>query len=206
MGVSATIAHLQSSSSQSPTSTSNLLVASEPLGGVPYPPYRIPRPVASPTPIPASPVPAPAAAPAPAAHAPAAPAPSAPRRSAPPARIVIGSTQQVLINQDRARYGLAPLTWNSCLASVAASNAARMAAAEVMSHANGVYQDLACGIGHQSGENIGWYSAGVNDSVLNTDFMNSPEHKANILGPFHYVATAWRVAANGVAYIAVEFD
>jgi uncharacterized protein YkwD len=36
-------------------------------------------------------------------------------------------------------------------------------------------------------------------------FMNSPEHKANILGPYHYVATAWKVAANGTAYIAVEF-
>jgi uncharacterized protein YkwD len=37
-------------------------------------------------------------------------------------------------------------------------------------------------------------------------FMNSPEHRANILGPYRYVATAWRVAANGTAYIAVEFS
>jgi uncharacterized protein YkwD len=122
------------------------------------------------------------------------------------ASVVIGSTQQVLINQDRARYGLRPLTWSSCLASVAISNAARMAGAERMWHANGVYSDLACHLGNRTGENIGYWTGGVNDSRLNTMFMNSPEHRANILGPYRYVATAWRVAANGTAYIAVEFS
>jgi uncharacterized protein YkwD len=122
------------------------------------------------------------------------------------ASVVIGSTQQALINQDRARYGLRPLTWSSCLASVAVSNAARMAGAERMWHANGVYSDLACHLGNRTGENIGYWTGGVNDSRLNTMFMNSPEHKANILGPYRYVATAWRVAANGTAYIAVEFS
>lgn len=136
-----------------------------------------------------------------------------PLRKAPtPARpvvapaLVIGSTQQALINQDRARYGLRPLTWSSCLASVAYSNAARMATAERMWHANGVYSDLACHLGNRTGENIGYWTGGVTDSRINTMFMNSPEHKANILGPYRYVATAWRVAANGTAYIAVEFS
>jgi uncharacterized protein YkwD len=138
--------------------------------------------------------------------------PAAPRASAPAPRpvvttsIVIGSTQQALINQDRARYGLRPLTWSSCLASVAYSNAVRMASAERMWHANGVYSDLACHLGNRTGENIGYWTGGVTDSRLNTMFMNSPEHKANILGPYRYVATAWRVAANGTAYIAVEFS
>ena len=138
--------------------------------------------------------------------------PAAPRAAAPAPRpvvttsIVIGSTQQVLINQDRARYGLRPLTWSSCLASVAYSNAVRMATAERMWHANGVYSDLACHLGSRTGENIGYWTGGVADSRLNTMFMNSPEHKANILGPYRYVATAWRVAANGTAYIAVEFS
>jgi uncharacterized protein YkwD len=120
--------------------------------------------------------------------------------------IVIGSTQQALINQDRARYGLRPLTWSSCLASVAYSNAVRMAVAERMWHANGVYSDLACHLGNRTGENIGYWTGGITDSRLNTMFMNSPEHRANILGPYRYVATAWRVAANGTAYIAVEFS
>src|ERR1700674_2156979 len=128
------------------------------------------------------------------------------RRSVAPPAIVIGSTQQVLINRDRAAHGLRPLTWSSCLASVAYSNAVRMATANRMWHANGVNSDLACRLGNQVGENIGYWTGGVNDSQLNTMFMNSPDHKANILGPYRYVATAWRTAANGTAYIAVEFS
>jgi uncharacterized protein YkwD len=36
-------------------------------------------------------------------------------------------------------------------------------------------------------------------------FVNSPEHLANILGPYHYVGSAWVVASNGYGYVAVEF-
>jgi uncharacterized protein YkwD len=132
--------------------------------------------------------------------------PATASRPAVTAAIIVGSTQQALINQDRARYGLRPLTWSPCLASVARSNAARMAAAERMWHANGVYSDLACRLGNRSGENIGYWTGGVTDMRLNTMFMNSPDHKANILGPYRYIATAWKVAANGTAYIAVEFS
>ncbi|HKC20008.1 MAG TPA: CAP domain-containing protein [Candidatus Dormibacteraeota bacterium] len=149
------------------------------------PPQLIPP---SPTPVPVPPA---AAAPAP-----------APARAA----IVIGSTQQALINQDRARNGLAPLTWSGCLYSVARAQAAHLATPGVaFAHYGGVYQDLNCRLGPQTGENIGWWSLGVNDTQLNTMFMNSPEHRANILGPYHYVATAWVVGANGYGYIAVEF-
>jgi uncharacterized protein YkwD len=144
------------------------------------------------------------------------PAPPGQRATAPPAQsiapppppppaIVIGSTQQALINRDRASAGLGPLTWNSCLYNVAVSNANRMAAQGYISHTNGPNVDLTCGLGHQAGENVGWWSGGVNDSQLNTMFMNSADHHANIMGPYHYVATAWVVASNGYAYIAVEF-
>jgi uncharacterized protein YkwD len=123
----------------------------------------------------------------------------------PPPAIVIGSTQQALINSDRAAAGLGPLTWNSCLYNVAVSNANRMAAQGYISHTNGPNVDLTCGLGRQAGENVGWWSGGINDSQLNTMFMNSPDHRSNIMGPYHYVATAWVVASNGYAYIAVEF-
>lgn len=140
---------------------------------------------------------------------PATAAPTAPPapvvRAAPRPALVIGSTQQVLINRDRAAYGLGPLTWSSCLYSVAVANARRMAAQGYISHTNGPYADLACGLGRQGGENVGYWSGGINDAQLNTMFMNSPDHRANILGPYHYVATAWAVASNGYAYIAVEF-
>jgi uncharacterized protein YkwD len=133
----------------------------------------------------------------------AAPAP-APRPAAPP--IVVGSTQQALINQDRARAGLGPLTWSSCLAGIAYQNALRMANAGAISHAGGATQDLGCGLGQQGGENVGYWSGGINDAQLNTMFMNSAEHRANIMGPYHYVGTSWVVAKNGSGYIAVEFS
>jgi uncharacterized protein YkwD len=155
----------------------------------------------SPWPVAATARPATIAAPAPAATRPAPPPPPPPRPA-----IWVNSRQQVLINIDRAAAGLAPLSWSPCLYAVALQNARRMAAQGYISHANGVYQDLACGLGNRSGENVGYTSAGINDGLLNTMFMNSPEHRANILGPFRYVGTAWAVASNGYAYIAVEFD
>lgn len=162
----------------------------------PSPQRMIPRPTPDPSPTPP---------PAPPRAAPAQSAAPAPARPAAPA-IVIGSTQQALINQDRARSGLGPLTWSSCLAGVARSNAGRIAAQGSLTHTNGPNVDLNCGLGHQAGENIGYWSLGINDSQLNTMFMNSAEHRANILGPYRYVASVWVVAANGYGYIAVEFS
>jgi uncharacterized protein YkwD len=133
----------------------------------------------------------------------AAPAPAP--RPAPPA-IVVGSTQQALINQDRAGAGLGPLTWSSCLAGIAYQNALRMANAGAISHAGGASQDLGCGLGQQAGENVGSWSGGINDPQLNTMFMNSAGHRANIMGPYHYVGTSWVVAKNGYGYVAVEFS
>ena len=135
-----------------------------------------------------------------------APAPSKPRPRSSTQAIVVRSTQQALINQDRARYHLAPLTWSTCLYNVARYEAAHLAQPGVtFKHYDGVTRDLACHLGRQVGENIGWYSGGINDSKLNSMFMASPDHKANILGPYRYVATAWAVRADGTAFIAVEF-
>jgi uncharacterized protein YkwD len=142
-------------------------------------------------------------APAPAAQAPA--TAGVPRRA--PAPIVIGSYQQALINRDRAAAGLPPLSWSTCLASVAAANAVRLSRQGWVQpyHTNGAQLDLGCHLGRQGGENVGYWSGGINDAQLNSMFMNSPEHRANILGPYHYVATVWAVAPNGYAYIAEEF-
>lgn len=146
----------------------------------------------------------PSPSPSPSTRPPAATPPRAP--SAP--KIVIGSYQQQLINRDRASYGLRPLTWSSCLASVAVANAVRLSRQGWVQpyHTNGPSLDLGCHLGNQAGENVGYWSGGINDAQLNTMFMNSAEHRANILGPYHYVATAWAVAPNGAAYIAVEFS
>lgn len=166
-------------------------------------------------PPPPDPAPAPAPAEVPADQAPAAnqpiaalpiaqPPPPAPQPApAPRPAIVIGSTQQALINGDRG--GLGALNWSPCLASIAYQNAVRMANQGVISHAGGASQDLGCGLGSQAGENVGYWSGGINDYQLNTMFMNSPDHRANIMGPYHWVGTAWVVARDGKAYIAVEF-
>jgi uncharacterized protein YkwD len=152
------------------------------------------------TPLKYSPPPAP---PAPLAQASVAGAPAPARPS-----IVIGSYQQVLINRDRAAAGLPPLSWSSCLDSVAVANAVRLSRQGWVQpyHTNGPTLDLGCHLGNQAGENVGYWTGGVNDGQLNAMFMNSPEHRANILGPYHYVATAWAVAPNGYAYIAEEFS
>jgi len=146
------------------------------------------------------------------------PPPSSPRPTRPPVvtppraasgpAIVIGSYQQQLINRDRAAHGLRPLSWSSCLDRVAVSNAVRLSRQGWVQpyHTNGPSLDLGCHLGNQAGENVGYWSGGVNDNQLNTMFMNSAEHRANILGPYRYVATAWAVAPNGAAYIAVEFS
>ncbi len=122
--------------------------------------------------------------------------------------IVIGSYQQQLINRDRAAAGLPPLSWSSCLASVAMANAVRLSRQGWTPpyHTNGPSLDLNCHLGRQAGENVGYWSGGINDVQLNSMFMASPEHHANIMGPYHYIATVWAVAPNGYAYIAVEFS
>ena len=140
--------------------------------------------------------------------APARPATTAPSSSRPASsHVAIGSYQQQLINQDRAAAGLPPLTWSSCLASVAAANAVRLSRQGWTPpyHTNGPSLDLNCHLGTQAGENVGYWSGGINDRQLNSMFMASPEHHANIMGPYHYAATAWAVAPNGSAYVAVEF-
>ncbi len=167
-----------------------------PLAGRPSdPPHVIPAPSPIPTGI-ARPAPAPSS-----SGGGSAPAPATQSRS-----IVIGSRQQQLINADRAAHGLGPLSWSGCLSNVAVANARRIAAQGYLSHTNGPSADLSCGLGNRAGENIGSWSLGVNDAQLNTLFMQSPDHYANIMGPYHYVATAWVVGANGAGYVAVEFS
>ncbi|MEO6797992.1 MAG: CAP domain-containing protein [Candidatus Dormibacter sp.] len=117
-----------------------------------------------------------------------------------------GSIEQTYINQDRASAGLAPLAWNTCLANIALENAQRMAAQGFISHANGVNLDMGCVAGATSaGENVAWISSGPDDARVNTMFMNSPGHRANILGAYDYVATAWFTDASGGGYMAEEF-
>jgi uncharacterized protein YkwD len=140
----------------------------------------------------------------------AAPAVRVPTRPKPapipgPPRVAGGTGQWGLINQDRQAAGLAPLQWSPCLANVATGQAARMAAQGYISHANGRSLDLACHLGPLASESIGFQGGGINDAAMNAWFMGDAPHRANILGPYHYVGVAWVLGANGSAYLAVEF-
>lgn len=136
---------------------------------------------------------------------------SVPRPTAVPAspaavKLVTAYAQLALINTDRGLAGLKPLSWNSCLASVALANAQRMAVIGSVVHTTGVRADFGCGLGTSAGENLGDWTGGIDDSQLNSMFMASADHRANILGTaYSYVGVAWAVAPNGTAYIAEEF-
>jgi uncharacterized protein YkwD len=116
----------------------------------------------------------------------------------------VGTGQWGLINRDRQAAGLAPLQWSDCLATIATQQAARMAAQGYISHANGRTLDLGCHLGSRTGENIGVQWGSIDDAAMNAWFMGDAPHRANILGPYHYVGVAW-VWGGRSAYLAVEF-
>ena len=164
---------------------------------------------------PPSPPPAtPAAAPAPAAPAAVAarvvPVPRKP--PAPPVSSVGGAAgvEFSLVNQDRAANGVAALRFSGALARVAQYRAQDMLNRGYFSHYDPATGQLAFsalmrlwGIPYTTaGENIAW---STNPSMvgINTMFMNSPDHRANILkGAYHQVGIG--VASNGAKTMVVE--
>jgi uncharacterized protein YkwD len=187
--------------------------AAAPPAAVPGPVTRSDRPAAA-APQAAAAPPAPASAARPVATAavqkpgPTPPPQAArPASTAPPATTApAGSRQQELTNQARAGAGLPPLQWNSCLAGIAQLHANEMARAGHIYHGDGVQRDLQCGLGsNRSGENVGMTSPGVDDNRIFAGFMGSPGHKANILGPYRYIGTAWVTGPDGAGYVSVEF-
>lgn len=154
----------------------------------------------------------------PAAPATAAPA-SAPLAARPapvhPAPSVSGvggaaAVQFSLVNQDRAANGAAPLAYSAALARVAQYRAQDMLNRNYFSHYDPSTGQLAFvqllhlwGIPYTTaGENIAW-STDPSMAVINTMFMNSPDHRANILkAGYHRVGIG--VASNGAKIMVVE--
>jgi len=178
-------------------------------------PDRLVRDAPAPTP------PQPAASPAPAAGA-AAPAPPAGRPVSvyhpappppPPPVSTLGGAAGVefaLVNQDRAANGVGPLSFSGTLARVAQYRAQDMLNRNYFSHYDPSTGQLAFlelfhlwGIGYSTaGENIAW-STNPSMAAFNSMFMNSPEHRANILnGAYHQVGIG--VAGSGGKTMVVE--
>jgi uncharacterized protein YkwD len=175
----------------------------------PLVPEDVRRPEATPIPTPTAPPPALAAQPAPVAVRPALPARKPP---APPVSTVGGAAgvQLSLMNQDRAANGVAPLAWSASLARVAQYRAQDMLNRNYFSHYDPSTGQLAFvelfhlwGISYTTaGENIAW-STNPSMAAINTMFMNSPEHRANILnGAYHRAGVG--VASNGAKVMVVE--
>src|SRR5579884_4041756 len=104
------------------------------------------------------------------------------------------------INADRATAGLPPLTWSASLAQIALSHSAAMAQAGQLFH-NPSLSTLLAGAA-LVGENVG---VGPTVSILNTDFMNSPEHRANLLSTQFTQVGAGVVDANGIVWVTEDF-
>jgi len=137
-----------------------------------------------------------------------APAPVA----APPVSGVGGAAgiQFSLVNQDRAANGVAPLSYSASLARVAQYRAQDMLNRNYFSHYDPSTGQLAFvgllrlwGIPYSTaGENIAW-STNPSMAAINTMFMSSPEHRANILkAAYHRVGLG--VASNGAKTMVVE--
>jgi len=150
--------------------------------------------------------------------APAAPAAAAgaaqpaPPHPAPPVSGVGGAAgvQFSLVNQDRAANGVAPLAYSASLARVAQYRAQDMLNRNYFSHYDPSTGQLAFvqllhlwGIPYSSaGENIAW-STDPSMGAINTMFMNSPDHRANILkAGYHRIGIG--VASNGAKIMVVE--
>jgi uncharacterized protein YkwD len=134
-----------------------------------------------------------------------APAISRPSQAAP---IRLATEELNLVNGDRASAGvtdLSPLSWNSCLASIASQEAERLVAPGDLSKQIVAALDRGCGLGSlKTAESVGYWSS-INDGQLNAVFMSDPQCRANILGPYQYLGAAWATAPTGVAYLVVEF-
>ena len=118
-----------------------------------------------------------------------------------------------LTNQDRTSNGLAALAYNGTLSSIAESRSDDMLTRDYFSHLippnnNYVWPIMSAdGIRFTAaGENIAWGSSCGCDAgaYANSQFMNSPPHRANILGPYDelgvgswYTTASWNYPGSG---------
>jgi hypothetical protein len=106
-----------------------------------------------------------------------------------------------LVNQERAAKGLPALVRNASIEAVAVNWANQMAASGTMQH-NPDYSSQIPGGWTAAAENVaqGQHTA----AQMNADWMNSPGHRANILGDFTSIGIAF-VTANGTTWGVQDF-
>jgi hypothetical protein len=107
-----------------------------------------------------------------------------------------------LINQSRGAAGFAPLTVHSDLVVGARNHTAEMIPTGTIFHSTSAELSSVTSGWSVLGENVG---KGPNPSVLHRAFMESPSHKANILGDFDRVGVGVGHDADGTLYVTVIF-
>ena len=107
-----------------------------------------------------------------------------------------------LINSTRAANGLPPLSVDGGLLTHARNHTQDMIEAGEIFHSSSAELGAAGGTGwSQIGENIG---RGSTPSSLHSAFMDSPGHRANILGDYNYVGIGTDTS-DGRLYVTVVF-
>lgn len=146
------------------------------------------------------------------ASAPAQDRPATPAAKAEEPKVEVRTDLPALIeahNRERSEAGLGPLKPDPKLTDAAAVHARDMAAHQKMAHEGSDGSTPAERIkqqgyqGKRTGENVAYGQRTV-DEVM-TAWMNSPDHKHNILGDFEEIGVAEGHTADGVPYWAVEF-
>jgi hypothetical protein len=106
-----------------------------------------------------------------------------------------------LVNQERAAKGLPALVRNASIEAVAVNWANQMAASGKMQH-NPNYSSQIPGGWTAAAENVA--QGQPTAAQMNSDWMNSPGHRANILGDFTSIGIAF-VTANGTTWGVQNF-
>ncbi len=100
-----------------------------------------------------------------------------------------------LVNQERAKNGLAALGWGATCEGAANTRAAEQVASYSHTRPDGSHWSTTCPIpesGGKSGENLAAGNAAVSPETVVATWMNSPEHRKNILDPdFKYVSVGF---------------
>lgn len=140
--------------------------------------------------------------------------PGAPARVAPPksdARPAPSTAEQAIFdsaNRERATRKLAPLKWNTGLASAARAHAQKMAQAGALSHQFPGEMDMGmrirmAGVRFSSvAENV---AQGPSAAMLHQQWMNSPAHRDNILDPELDSLGVAVVGRNGELFAVQDF-
>lgn len=117
------------------------------------------------------------------------------------------------VNRERARRDLPPLVWEALLAEIARQHSQDMAARRFFGHITPEGVDVETRLRQRGIRRYRWVAENL---ALNFDpiypvgttihqWMMSPGHKRNILGPFRYTGVGVAVAPSGAYYITQLF-